>query len=127
MTISQEYDGNLEGNPKPIIEAKYENDDIMAKVDLEDEENEKYFVEELLAQLMTAMEEINNLKKENEKLKKIAPVGEFCPIYPLLMNIFLDCSLQNQVAHSRLPSLILHCTPWILYPSCYHQSLISRF
>ena len=36
----------------------------------------KKFVEELLAQLTTAMEEINNLKKENEELKKIALVGD---------------------------------------------------
>jgi len=66
MTINQE------GDPEPIIEAENENDDIKAEADLKDEENEKDFVEELLAQLMTAMEEINNLKKENEALKKIA-------------------------------------------------------
>jgi len=76
MTISQENDGNLERNPEPIIEAEHENDDVKAKADLVDEENEKDFVEELLAQLMTAMEEINSLKKENEALKKIAPVGD---------------------------------------------------
>jgi len=74
MNISQEHDGNLERNPEPIIEVEHENDDVKAKTDLEDEENEKDFVEELLAQLMTSMEEINNLKKENEALKKIAPV-----------------------------------------------------
>ena len=43
MTISQEDDGNQEGNPEPIIEAENENDDIKAKADLEDEENKKYF------------------------------------------------------------------------------------
>jgi len=69
MTINQE------GDPLPIIEAENENDDIKAEADLEDENNEKDFVEELLAQLMIAMEEIKNLKKENEALKKIAPVG----------------------------------------------------
>ena len=51
MTIGQEDDGNLERNPEPIIEVEHENDDIMANADLEDEENEKDFVEELLAQL----------------------------------------------------------------------------
>ena len=71
MTISQEDDGNLE----PIMEAEHENDDVKAKEDLEDEENEKDFVEELLTKLMTAMEEINNLKEENEELKKRALVG----------------------------------------------------
>ena len=50
MTINQER------YPEPIIEAENENDDIKAKVDLEDEENEKDFVEDLLAQLMAAME-----------------------------------------------------------------------
>ena len=45
MTINQE------GDPEPIIEAENENDDIKAKADLEDEENEKDFVEELLANL----------------------------------------------------------------------------
>jgi len=69
MTINQK------GDPKPIIEAKNENEDIKAEADLEDEKNEKDFVEELLAQFMAAMEEINNLKKENEALKKIAPIG----------------------------------------------------
>ena len=76
MTISQEDDGNQEGNPEPIMEAENENDDIKAKEDLEDEENEKDFVEDLLTKLMTAMEEINNLKKENEELKKKALVGD---------------------------------------------------
>ena len=75
ITISQEDDGNLEGNPDPIIEAEHENDDIKSKIDLEDEDNEKDFVEELLTQLMTAMEEIKNLKKENEELKKTTLVG----------------------------------------------------
>ena len=56
MTISQEDDGNLERNPEPIIEAKNENDDIKAKEDLEDEENEKYFEEDILAKLMATME-----------------------------------------------------------------------
>ena len=76
MTISQEDDGNQEGNPEPIIEAENENDDIKAKADLEDEDNEKDFVEDLLAQFMAAMEEIDNLKKENEELKKIALAGD---------------------------------------------------
>ena len=40
MTISQEDDGNQEGNPKPITEAENENDDIKAKDDLEYDENE---------------------------------------------------------------------------------------
>ena len=75
MNINQEDNGYLEGNSEPIIEAENKNDDIKAVADQKDEENEKDFVEELLAQLMTAMEEINNLKKENEALKKIAPVG----------------------------------------------------
>ena len=43
MAISQEDDGNLEGNTEPTIEAENENDDIKAKVYLEDEENEKDF------------------------------------------------------------------------------------
>ena len=63
MTINQEDDGNQEGNPEPIIEAENKNDDIKTVADQKDEENEKYFVEELLAQLMTVMEENNNLKK----------------------------------------------------------------
>ena len=41
MTISEEDDGNQEGNLEPITEAENENDDIKAKEDLEDEENEK--------------------------------------------------------------------------------------
>ena len=41
MTIIQEDDGNLEGNPDTIIEAEHENDDIKATTNLEDEENEK--------------------------------------------------------------------------------------
>ena len=61
MTISQEDDGNQVGNLEPIIE---------------DEENEKDFVEDLLAQLMAAMEEINNLKKEIQELKKITLAGD---------------------------------------------------
>ena len=36
MTISQEDDGNQEGNPEQVIKAKNENDDIKAKADLED-------------------------------------------------------------------------------------------
>ena len=76
MTTSQEDDGNQEGNPEPIIEAKNENDDIKAKEDLEDEENEEDFEEDLLTKLMVAIEEINNLKNENEELKKKAQVGD---------------------------------------------------
>lgn len=76
MTISQEDDGNLERNLEPIIEAENKNDNIKAKADLEYEENEKDFVEEILAQVMTAMEEINNLKNENKEIKKIALVGD---------------------------------------------------
>ena len=40
------------------------------------EENEKDFVEDLLAQLMVAMEEIINLEKENKELKKKALAGD---------------------------------------------------
>ena len=43
MTTSQEDDGKQEGNPEPIMEAENKNDDIKAKEDLEDEENEKDF------------------------------------------------------------------------------------
>jgi len=75
MTISQEDDGNLDRNPKPVKEAEHGNDDVKAEADLEDKENEKDFVEELLAQLMNAMEEIDNLEKENEEFKKTALVG----------------------------------------------------
>ncbi len=76
MTTSQEDDGKQEGNPEPIIEAENENDDIKAKANLEDEGNEKDFVEDLLAQLTAAMEEIINLKKENKELKKKALAGD---------------------------------------------------
>ena len=55
MTTSQEDDGNQEGNPEPIIEAENENDDIKAKEDLEDEENEKDFEEDLLTKLMVSI------------------------------------------------------------------------
>ena len=44
MTISQEDDGNQEGNPEPIIEAENKNDDIKTVADQKDEENEKDFV-----------------------------------------------------------------------------------
>ena len=76
MISSQENDGKQEDNPESIKEAEDKIDDIKAREDIENEENEKYFVEELLAQLMTVMEENNNLKKENEALKKIALVGD---------------------------------------------------
>ena len=43
ITISQEDDGNQEGNIEPIIEAENENDDIKAKEDLENKENDFFF------------------------------------------------------------------------------------
>ena len=43
MTTSQEDDGKQEGNPEPIMEDENKNDDIKAKEDLKDEENEKDF------------------------------------------------------------------------------------
>ena len=76
MISSQENDGKQEGNPEPIIEAENENDGIKAKEDLEDEENEKDFEEDLLTKLMVTMKEINNFEKENEELKKKAQVGD---------------------------------------------------
>ena len=39
MTTSQEDDGKLEGNPKPIKESENKSDDIKAQEDLEDEED----------------------------------------------------------------------------------------
>ena len=75
-TTSEENYGKQEGSPEPIKEAENKNDDIKIVADQKDEENEKDFVEELLARLMTVMEENNNLKKENEALKKIAPIGD---------------------------------------------------
>ena len=70
MISSQENDGKQEVNLEPIKEDK--SDDIKAKEDLEDEENEFFFEEYLLIKLMATMEEINNLKRENEELKKKA-------------------------------------------------------
>jgi len=49
---------------------------IKAKEDLEYEENKEDFEEYLLTKIMAFMEEINNLKKENEELKKKVQVGD---------------------------------------------------
>jgi len=76
MTTSQEDDGNQERNPELIIKAENENDDIKAKEDLEYEENEKHFEEDLLTKLMATMEEIISLKKETKELNKKALVGD---------------------------------------------------
>lgn len=76
MTISQEDDGKQEGNRELIKEAEDKSDDIKAKEHLEDVENEKYFEEDLLTKLIATMEEIKNLKKENEELKKKAQFGD---------------------------------------------------
>jgi len=59
---------------EPIKEAEDKSDNTKAKEDLEDEENEEDFEEDLLTKLMAAIEEINNLKNENEELKKKAQV-----------------------------------------------------
>jgi len=63
-------------NPEPIKEGEDKSDNIKAKQDLDDEENEEYFEEDLFTKLMAAIEEINNLKNENEELKKKAQVGD---------------------------------------------------
>ena len=76
MIYSQENDGKQEGNPEPIKEGEDKSDNIKAKEYLEDEENEKDFEEYLLTKLMDTMEEINNLKRENEELKKKVQVGD---------------------------------------------------
>jgi len=76
MTSSEEDDGKQEGNPEPIKEAENKNDDIKAKEDLEEEERYEGFEEDLLAKLIAVMEEINNLKKENEDLKKKLQYGD---------------------------------------------------
>ena len=76
MICSQENDGKQEGNPEAIKEGEDKSDNIKAKEDLEDEENEEDFEEDLLTKLMAAMEEIKNLKKENEELKKKVQFGD---------------------------------------------------
>lgn len=63
MISSQENDGKQKGNPEPIKEGEDKSDNIKAKEDLEDEENEKYFEEDLLSKLMAAMEEMRNLRR----------------------------------------------------------------
>lgn len=76
MISSKEKDGKQEGNPKPIKEGEYKSDNIKAKEDLEDEENDEYFEEGLLTKIMATMEEINSLEKKNEEPKKKAQVGD---------------------------------------------------
>lgn len=76
MIYSQENDGKQEGNWEPIKEAEDKSDNIKAKQDLEDEDNEEDFEEYLLTKLMAATEEINNLKNENEELKNKVQVGD---------------------------------------------------
>jgi len=76
MISSQGNDGKQEGNPKPIKEAEDKSDNIKAKEDPENEENEVDFEEDLLTKLMVAIEEINNLKNKNEERKKKAQVGD---------------------------------------------------
>jgi len=76
MISSQENDVKKEGNLEPIKEVEDKSRDIKANEDLEDEENEKYLEEYLLTKIMATMEDINNLKNENEKLKKKAQVGD---------------------------------------------------
>ena len=51
MIYSQENDGKQEGNQEPIKEVEDKSDDIKAKEDPKDEENEKYFEEDLLNKL----------------------------------------------------------------------------
>ena len=75
MTSSKKDDGKKKGNLEPIMEAKNKNDDIKAKEDLEEEESKEDLEEDLLTKLIDAMKEINNLKKENEELKRKAQYG----------------------------------------------------
>jgi len=76
MISCQENDGKQEENPRPVKEAEDKIDDIKAKEDLENEEIEKDFVEDLLTKVMAGMEEIINLKKENGELNKKALAGD---------------------------------------------------
>jgi len=73
---NQENDGKEEGNPEAIREAEDKINNIMAKNYLEDEENEEDFKEDILSKLMAARKDINNLKRENEELKKKAQVDD---------------------------------------------------
>ena len=76
MISIQENEGKQEGNLDPIKEGEDKSDNIKAKEDLEDEENEKDFEEYILTKIIVTMEEINNLKKENEELKKKVQVAD---------------------------------------------------
>jgi len=64
---NRENDRKQKENPEPVKEAEDKIDDIKAKEDLENEENEKDFVEDLMPKLMASMQEIINLKKENSR------------------------------------------------------------
>ena len=75
MISSQDDDEKQERSPESVNEDEDKGDDNKAKEDLEDKQNEENFKEYLLNKLMSSMEEISNLKKENEKLKKKVQYG----------------------------------------------------
>ena len=63
MTSNKEDDGNQERNPKPIKEAENKNEDIKARENLEDEENEEDLQEDLKAKLEVVLKQIRQLNK----------------------------------------------------------------